>query len=317
VGIELVDSFLRLHSLGFCYSSLSFDSVHFDPSTGEISLSGSEYVVADGEGIGSVLGTPRFMAPEINCGHARPCAATDHYSMAVILFYLLMIHHPMDGRQEKEIACLDLPAMQRLYGYEPVFIFDPKQGTNRPVAGVHNNATLFWNLYPSYLRDIFIRAFTTGIDDPGSRVKESEWRNALTRMRDQIFYCHKCGSENFLTSDEETSAPVTYPPCWSCGEIPIPPMRLRLGSHSVVLNQDTLLYAHHLDANRRNDYTEIMAEMVPHPKRPDVWGLKNVSPQKWTTVSSTGTTAEVATGRSVSLVPGLRIRFGNVEGMVG
>ena len=95
--------------------------------------------------------------------------------------------------------------------------------------------------------------------------------------------------------------------------MPIPPMRLRLGEHSVVLNQDTLLYAHHLDLNRRNDYSEVMAEMVPHPKKPDVWGLKNVSPHAWTSISPAGTTVEIAPGRSVSLVPDLRIRFGNVE----
>jgi hypothetical protein len=94
-------------------------------------------------------------------------------------------------------------------------------------------------------------------------------------------------------------------------------MRLLLGRQSVVLNQDTLLYPHHLDANRRNDYSEIMAEMVPHPTRPDVWGLKNVSGHAWTSIPPSGAPiVEVASGRSVSLVPGLRIRFGMSEGTV-
>jgi hypothetical protein len=60
-----------------------------------------------------------------------------------------------------------------------------------------------------------------------------------------------------------------------------------------------------------------MAEMVPHPKRPDVWGLKNVSGQTWTTIPPSGAPlVEVASGRSVSLVPGLRIRFGASEGTI-
>lgn len=316
VGLELADSFLRLHSLGLCYSDISFGNIFFDPDTGDIVICDNDNVAVDGEGISGVLGTPRFMAPEIVCGLARPAAKTDLYSLAVILFYIFMVHHPLEGRREREIPCLDLEAMQKLYGNDALFIFDPKHGMNRPVAGVHDNAMVFWNFYPDYVRDIFTRAFTEGLRDPAARVRESEWRTVFTRMRDQIFYCHKCSAENFLTNEGDLPGPIVNQACWCCGEVTIPPMRLRLGHHSLVLNQDTFLYAHHLDVNRRNDYSEIMAEMVPHPTRPDVWGLRNVSAQTWTSIPPSGASIEVPPGRSVSLVPGLRIRFGNVEGVV-
>jgi len=317
MALEMADSFLRLHSLGFCYSDISFNNIFFDPVTGEISICDNDNVGVDGEGSSDVLGTPRFMAPEIVRDEARPNINTDLYSLAVILFYLFMVHHPLEGRREREIACLDLPAMKKLYGTEALFIFDPKHGANRPVPGVHNNATLFWNLYPGYVRDIFTRAFTEGLRDPGARVRESEWRAVFTRMRDQIYYCHNCGAENFLADEGDLPGPLGEQKCWFCHEVPVPPMRLIFGRHSIVLNQDTLLYPHHLDANRRNDYSEIMAEMVPHPTRPDVWGLKNVSGQTWKTVPPAGAPiVEVASGRSVSLVPGLRIRFGPSEGTV-
>jgi DNA-binding helix-hairpin-helix protein with protein kinase domain len=316
VALELADSFLRLHSLGLCYSDISFGNLFFDPVTGEIAICDNDNVAVDGEGISGVLGTPRFMAPEIVCGLARPAANTDLYSLAVMLFYIFMMHHPLEGRREREIGCLDLAAMQKLYGSEALFIFDPKQGANRPVAGVHNNATLFWNFYPGYVRDIFTRAFTEGLRDPTARVRESEWRTVFTRMRDQIFYCHKCGAENFLTSEGDLPQPIEGHECWHCGEVPLPPLRLRLGHHSIVLNQDTLLYPHHLDVNRRNDYSEVLAEMVPHPKRPDVWGLRNISAQNWTSFPPSGAPVEVPAGRSITLVQGLRVRFGNVEGTV-
>jgi len=48
-----------------------------------------------------------------------------------------------------------------------------------------------------------------------------------------------------------------------------------------------------------------------------VWGLKNVSAQTWTSYAPSGKAMEVGTGRSVSLVPGLRVRFGNVEAVIG
>lgn len=317
MALELADSFLRLHSLGFCYSDISFGAIFFDPVTGEISLCDNDAVAADGEGIGGVSGTPRFMAPEIVREEARPTIGSDLHSLAVILFYMFMLHHPLEGRREREITCLDLPAMKKLYGTDALFIFDPKHGANRPVAGIHNNATLFWNLYPGYVRDIFTRAFTEGLRDPGARVRESEWRTVFTRMYDQIFYCHTCGAENFLADEDDSTAPLVEQKCWFCHDISIPPMRLLLDRHSIVLNQDTLLYPHHLDANRRNDYSEILAEMVPHPRRPDAWGLKNVSGQAWKTTPPSGAPlVEVPSGRSVSLVPGLRISFGTSEGTV-
>jgi hypothetical protein len=56
--------------------------------------------------------------------------------------------------------------------------------------------------------------------------------------------------------------------------------------------------------------------MVPHPKRSDVWGLKNISAQTWLSHPPVGNPVEVPSGRSVSLVSGLRLRFGNTEGVV-
>ena len=118
MALELADSFLRLHSLGFCYSDISFNNIFFDPVTGEVSICDNDNVTVDGEASGGVLGTPRFMAPEIVREKARPSIGTDLYSLAVILFYMFMVHHPLEGRREKEINCLDLPAMKKLYGTE-------------------------------------------------------------------------------------------------------------------------------------------------------------------------------------------------------
>jgi DNA-binding helix-hairpin-helix protein with protein kinase domain len=315
-AIELAGSFLQLHSRGLCYSDISFGNIFLDPDTGEISICDNDSVALDGEKVSGIQGAPRFMAPELVRGEAAPNISTDLYSLSVLLFCMLMVHHPLEGGREAGFSCLDLEAMKRLYGTEALFIFDPKDRSNRPVPGLHDNALTYWNFYPDYLCDIFTRAFTDGLADPGARVRESEWRTVLTRMRDQIFYCNHCGAENFLSDEGDLPGPAPGQECWSCHRMMAPPLRLRLGHHVVVLNQDTILYAHHLDANRRNDYAQIMAEMSPHPKRADVWGLKNISAQTWISHPPVGNPMEVASGRSVSLVSGLRLQFGNTEGMV-
>ena len=53
------------------------------------------------------------MAPEIVRGEAAPNAQTDLFSLAVLLFYMFVNHHPLEGEQEAQIRALDLPAMNR------------------------------------------------------------------------------------------------------------------------------------------------------------------------------------------------------------
>jgi DNA-binding helix-hairpin-helix protein with protein kinase domain len=314
--LGLADAFLRLHIEGFCYTRLSLGNIFIDPDTGEIALSENDDLATDGEEWDGGLGAARYLAPELIGGKAGPSVATDHYALAVILFCMLMGHHPMEGRQEMDIECLDAAGMRKLYGAHPLFIFDPKNRANRPVPGVQDNALTFWNFYPGYVREIFLRAFTAGVHDPLARVGENEWRSVFTRMRDQICYCDTCGVESFLIDSGNAPGSLPEQDCWFCHHPLPPPLRIRLVHHAVVLNQDTVLFAHHLDAHRRNDFSQIMAEMAPHPSRPEVWGLKNVSATTWNSVSPAGATVAVPSGRSVSLSSGMRIQFGNVEGTV-
>ena len=118
--------------------------------------------------------TPRFIAPEIVRGEAAPSTQTDLFSLAVLLFYLFHVHHPLEGSREAAIKCFDLPAMNRLYGTEPCFIFDPADAGNRPLPGLHDNALAHWPIYPQFLRDLFTQAFTAGLHDAAERVRTVE-----------------------------------------------------------------------------------------------------------------------------------------------
>ena len=158
-GVHLADSFLQLHARGLCYRDISQGNVFFDPQTGDV-------LICDNDNVGlaslpgGVIGTPRFMAPEVVRGEKLPSAQTDLFSLAVLLFLMLINHHPLDGEKEAQIHCFDLKAMTRLYGDEPVFIFDPDDDSNRPVPGYHANAQAYWPIYPKFLQERFIQSFT-------------------------------------------------------------------------------------------------------------------------------------------------------------
>lgn len=316
-GFELADSYLRLHSSGLCYRDISFGNVFFDPSTGDVLICDNDNVAVDGDTNGGVLGTPRFMAPEVVRGEALPSTQTDLFSLAVLLFYMFMVHHPLEGKKESSIRCLDLPAMTKLYGTEPVFIFDPNDDSNRPMPGYHDNAIEFWPIYPQFVRDLFTKAFTDGIRDPkNGRIRESEWRAAMVRLRDSIAYCPHCGSENFYDQDAVQASSRGSIPCWSCKRKVRFPARIHIGRNIVMLNHDTQLFPHHIDDDRIYDFSQPVAAVTQHPTNPSIWGLKNLSNEKWAATTTDGTVKDVEPGRSVTLTVGTKIHFGKVEGEI-
>jgi eukaryotic-like serine/threonine-protein kinase len=313
-GFQLADSFLQLHSRGLCYKDISFGNLFLDPDTGDILICDNDNVTVDGDRVPGILGTPRFMAPEVVTGLALPGTQTDLFSLAVLLFYLFLVHHPLEGRKELAIHCFDLPAMKRLYGLEPVFIFDPVDRSNEPVKGYHDNAIATWPIYPSFLRDLFTRAFTEGIRDPlHGRVREGEWRAAMIRLRDSVLYCPSCSAENFYGSELNAEGSQ----CWNC-QAPIRlPFRIRTAKGIVMLNHDTSLYPHHVDDQRMYDFSAPIATVTPHPNQVGLWGLTNVSGQSWF-VQTAGNPVplEVIPGKTAALASATRINFGKGAGEI-
>jgi len=218
VGLELVNCFYTLHAKGLCHRDISFDSVYFDPENGDVRISDNDNVCVSGSTKVGILGTPKFMAPEIVIGKAFPNTNTDQYSIAVLLFYLLYLSHPLEGKLEHEIKCLDVKAMENIYGKNPVYIFDPANTSNRPVPGYHDNAIIFDKLYPKYIKDLFLRAFVDGIKDPANgRVYMKEWSQAFEKLRDSIVYC-TCMAENF-SDDEIVKEKGQKQKCWNCKKV--------------------------------------------------------------------------------------------------
>lgn len=308
--IQLVDGFAQLHAKGLCYRDISFSNFFIDPDTGDILICDNDNVAVNNTQITGVVGTPRFMAPEIVRRDANPNSDSDRFSLAVLLFYLLMLHHPLEGKKEADIKCMDLPAMNKLFGSEPLFIFDPNNTSNRPVPGYQDNALVYWQLYPQFIKEIFTRSFTNGLRDVNSRVRESEWLRQLLRLKDAIIDC-SCGAENFY--EQEALKDNDHIACWSCQQQLILPPRIRI-KHSlhemtVMLNNKAELYPYHLYPARNNELSPALAQVVQHPHNPNIWGLKNLNDDPWT-FTENGILKTVEHGKSVTLTTGITINFG-------
>lgn len=307
-AMELMESFRMLHSKHLCYRDISFGNVFFDPRTGEVLICDNDNIAFENEVNTSVLGTPRFMAPEIVRGEGMPDLLTDRFSIAILLFYMFMIHHPLEGRLEASIKCFDLPAMRQLYGERPVFVFDPINPVNRPIPGVHDNAIVFWNLYPEHFKQLFVQCFTKGLKQRQARPLESDWLVGLLKLQQAIVPCG-CGAENFHGVKKA---------CWACHKPLTLPMHLHLGGDVVVLRDDTKLYNHQVirSAVANLSDTHRAARVTKHPQHPDIRGLQNLMDHSWQVTTPKGMTFEVPKGRSVTLEPGAKINFGDIIGVV-
>jgi len=304
-GINLADGYQNLHSEGLCYRDISFGNLFFNPTDGDVLICDNDNVTVNQDSESATNGTPRFIAPEVIVGNKYPSRETDLYSMAVLLFYMFMLHHPLEGAVEANIKCFDAKAMEKIYGHDPVFIWDPQNNSNRPIPGYQDNAIIFWHMYPPYLREMFICAFTKGLKDADSRIMEKQWKDAFANLRDIILYCNKCGKENFYNKK---------PTCWSCKAPIVPPPRLVIKTQNIMLNYNSAIFSHHINGNF--DFKTIIGKMSQHPTQPNKWGLTNESNDNWTYIKTNGETAVITPGKTAPLARGAKINFGQAEGTI-
>ncbi len=312
IGRNLVDAFAALHASGHCYRDISFRNLYVDPTSAEVAICDNDNVGLD-DGEVFVKGSNEFMAPEILRDELLPCTATDLYSLAVFLFIVFVRGHPLEGvransrhswAEEQHISTEEL--MRRNFGYEPLFVFDPGDDSNRPPPG--DAMLTYWNIYPLFFRSVFERAFTTGLKTASvsARVTPTAWRRALVRLCDVADIC-SCTAEVFWDPDDPSHA------CWNCNAVIPSPHLLEVRGHFVVLCEGAAVTSHHLLGDR--SYDEALGTVERHPDQPGAFTLRNLSSATWTVVPDGETLKTVAPGQRLLVRP-MSIDFGPVQGQM-
>ena len=310
VAFNLTKGYQKLHGMGYSYRDISFGNLFFNPDNGEVLICDNDNVSINGKDDSSVYGTPRFMAPEIVVGKAKPSRNTDLFSLAVLLFYIFMLNHPLEGKLEANIKCMDIFAMNQLFGTNPIFIFDPDDKSNRPLRGYQDNAIIYWDLYPQQLKDLFTQAFTIGLKSPARRVTENKWLETFANIMSEIIICPNCGAEIFLDENKENLG-VAHT-CWNCQSSVAVPASIVIGKNRVVINKDTKLYQHHINSN--GDMDTVIGSISINPNNPNLWGIRNDGTDNWTYIKADGMQVPVAPGKSAAIVSGAKINFGEIIG---
>ena len=301
----IVNGFRELHRSGFSYQDLNDGNFFVNPKTCDVLIFDNDNVAPYGDNLG-IACKCRYMAPEVVVGKKRPDIHTDRFSLAVVLYLLLFMNHPLEGKKTM-CPCLTEEHERKFYGTEPVFVWDPKNDTNRPVRGVHTNEIKFWPIYPQFIRDTFIEAFTHESmvgDDATHRVQEKKWQEVFVSLRDSLIKCPKCGGETFFVPSANGCT------CINCNQsIPNYPV-LKVKKYQVPLAPNQTLYACHV-IHDSDDFRDPKGEVIPSRTDPNVLGLKNCSNNTWIATLPDGSTRTLAKDQVMRVGRGLRINFGN------
>ena len=300
--LNITNGFRDLHRCGFSYQDLNDGNFFIDPSNGDVMICDNDNVAPYGKSLG-IAGKARYMAPEVVRNLKRPDVETDRFSLAVILFRILFLDHPLEGKKVL-VPCLTEELELKFYGKEPIFIYDRDDDSNRPVRGVHGNVIRFWQMYPKLIRDMFVKAFTKDVMLGNSkRVMDNEWQIAFTQLRDMLITC-PCGGETFFDPSEDSAI------CIHCQtKIPRPSV-LSVKKYKVVLFPGQKLYLCHVD-DGTDDYTKVCGEVIRNPKNQQIWGLKNLSSTTWTATATDDATKQIASGDVLVIAKTKSIDFGN------
>jgi serine/threonine protein kinase len=248
-----------------------------------------------------IAGKARYMAPEIVAKHAQPGIMTDRFSLSVVLFLLWTNNHPLEGKNACPV-CMDAEHERKIYGTNPVFIFDPADDSNRPVRGLHKGALSRWPALPEYLRGEFIKAFSKELlGDPSKRIIDQEWLRLFIRMRGEIYKC-SCGEVYFADPENPN-------PCPGCGKTAAFPCYIKTRRYKLPVHQRTKLYACHTAAEKdsEDDFETLTGEVAA--AKGGGFELRNGSGRHWT-VTENGNTGNLAPGASIPLRKNISISFG-------
>ena len=187
VSIKILEAFQRLHLSGYCFNGLNDGDFFINLETHDVLISGTENIAPIGFDLGLMF-MPRYSAPEIVAADSR-CSQTvytSRYSLYVILFMLLFGTHPLEGKKWL-VPCLSYKDMQELYGFNPVFIMDKEDDSNRPDWDIHKHFIEMWNSVPKYIRELYLKVFSKeSLLNPTQRCHESELLKVYCRFKNDI-----------------------------------------------------------------------------------------------------------------------------------
>jgi len=326
--IKISRAVKRLHMAGLAHSDLSYKNVLIDPSGGNACVIDLDTLVVPQKYPPDVVGTPDFIAPEVmrtlklpagDAGKFLPRIETDRHALAVLVYMYLLYRHPLRGRKVHD------PDAQRdeelSMGAHALFVEHPGDPSNRPdPSSVKPGYLPFadamripYEICGPYLKDVFDRAFVTGLHDPSLRPSADDMERALVKTVDLIQPCTNpaCDQKWFVFDN------TTRPKCPFCGtafvgSLPVLNLYSSRGggkflpdNHRLMVYSNQYLYPWHVS---RSVFPN--ERLTSEQKRPVGYFVFHGG--RWLLVNQTLTgLKDVTSGDGIHLPPGSQVKLEN------
>lgn len=305
-AINIIEGFRALHNDGYSYQDLNNGNFFINPQTGDVLICDNDNVSERGVNFG-IAGKQRYMAPEVVLG-GIPDKRSDRFSLAVILFRMLFIEHPLEGKYSTP-PCMTPEYERKFYGSDPVFVLDPEDTRNAANNQLNTNTLRFWKIYPEYIRELFIQSFSKeSMHPPYDRVIERTWLDAFVRLRSETAVCPHCGKETFITPKYAVS-------CMYCGGQLVCLNSIRFKRFEVPAYGGVKLYQGQVSSSDENFHIAI-GEIVRNRKNPDKLGLRNLTGDVWSVKLPDNTVKTVEPNGIMPIIQGFELTIGNSSGTV-
>jgi DNA-binding helix-hairpin-helix protein with protein kinase domain len=183
-AIKLVSAAQRMSTKGICYPDFSHRNIMVEPFEGRMTLIDCDSITVPSMMPAMVVGTPLFMAPELNSQQQRiPDVKTDRHALAVILYLYLLGSHPLLGDKVHDPNDPERDDALRL-GRNALYVEDVHDTSNRATG-----QTIFARHLGYEMEETFKEAFSVGLHHPDKRPQPQQWLTALTRVYDRIIPC--------------------------------------------------------------------------------------------------------------------------------
>ncbi len=196
LGYKVAMQFALLHESNRAYCDISGNNilVNKDPGVASICMIDIDNIYIPGGDSGNILGTSRYMAPEIVSKQMPPDIFTDDYSLAVIIFELLRCGHPYVGDMIEDGT---IEQQEQAYrGFYPYVDEEnsPNVSTQMLPAEV---------VFTTKLAELFHRTFVKGKENRVARATAREFALACLEASNKVMKCSECGHWHYASPDKD------------------------------------------------------------------------------------------------------------------
>lgn len=196
LAYKIAMQFALLHETNRAYCDISGNNilVNENPKEASVCMIDIDNIYIPGGNSGNILGTSRYIAPEIMNKQMQPDILTDSYSLAVILFELLRVGHPYIGDMVE-----DGTPEQQAQAYLGIYPYvEEEDSPNFSTQMLPEDVVL-----TSELKKLFYKTFVDGKENRIARPTAREFALACLEASNKLMKCPQCGCWHLAKADEK------------------------------------------------------------------------------------------------------------------